>query len=278
MFNIVDGREHFYQWDINRQIQVEDSSIKEVHFCNKTDTCSLVVKVVDGVANVPNVLLQTAWDIRVYGYTGNYTKVEKRFKVVARTKPTDYVYTETEVKNYDELATQHIDDIRRLEGALGTMNRLIETNTINADDALDKANTAVQMAFTNKGTLDHVIEPNLAEHENRLNAFEIQVGDIETALDSIITIQGTLVGTITFTCKEFNGNINYTAIKDMTWEEWCNSPYNTQDKYSIDGDKVIYTFGTSIRKAVGNNSTPPKAVLPTDKIIDGTTYRCDMSL
>jgi hypothetical protein len=268
MFRIADGREHFYQWDIDRQIQVEDSSIKELHFCNKTDTCSLVVKVVDGVANVPNVLLQTAWDIRVYGYTGDYTKVEKRFKVVARTKPTDYVYTETEILNYNTLL-----------GYISTVSGRVGLAMENATQALNTANNVGHMAFTNKQTLDYVIEPNLATHEERLNAFEIQVGDIETALDSIITIQGTLVGTITFTCKELSGNINYTAIKDMTWEEWCNSPYNTQDRYYINGDKVMYAFGTPHRAVgTGTSASTYKTVLPTDKIIDGTTYRCDMAV
>lgn len=104
MFKIVDGRTEFYQWDLNRQMQVEDNTITELHFCNKTDDCSLVVEVKDGVANVPNILLQSSWDIRVYGFTGDYTKVEKRFKVVARSKPSDYIYTETELKNYDNLA------------------------------------------------------------------------------------------------------------------------------------------------------------------------------
>ena len=104
MFRIADGREHFYQWDLNRQIAVEDTAIKELHFCNRTDDCSLVVEVKDGVANVPNILLQNDWDVRVYGYTDEYTKIEKRFKVVTRSKPSDYVYTETELKNYDDLA------------------------------------------------------------------------------------------------------------------------------------------------------------------------------
>lgn len=74
MFKINDGREHFYQWDLNRKIEVKDASIKEVHFCNRTDDCSLVVEVVDGVANVPNILLQDNFRINVYGYDGEATK------------------------------------------------------------------------------------------------------------------------------------------------------------------------------------------------------------
>lgn len=101
MFKINDGREHFYQWDLNRKLEVKDASIKEVHFCNRTDDCSLVVEVVDGVANVPNILLQDNFRINVYGYDGEATKHSATFAVKARSKPADYVYTETEVKSWE---------------------------------------------------------------------------------------------------------------------------------------------------------------------------------
>lgn len=103
MFKIADGREHFYQWDLDRQVIVEDPSIVEVHFCNRTDECSLVVNVVDGLANVPNLILQQSFDIRVFGYDGKATRHDKVFKVKARTRPSDYAYVETEIKSYEYL-------------------------------------------------------------------------------------------------------------------------------------------------------------------------------
>ena len=103
MFKILNGREHFWQWDINQKLLVEDATIKEVHFCNRTENCSLVVEVKNGVADVPNILLQNAWTIRVYAFCGECTRVEEHFKVRARSKPSEYVYTETEVKNYEDL-------------------------------------------------------------------------------------------------------------------------------------------------------------------------------
>jgi hypothetical protein len=110
MFSILDGRAEFYQWDLDRKIIVEDSSIKQVHFCNKTDDCSLVVETYTEngltLANVPNILLQTAWKIRVFGYTGDFTKYEKSFKVNPRSKPADYIYTETECRTFDALLEQ----------------------------------------------------------------------------------------------------------------------------------------------------------------------------
>lgn len=110
IFKIVDGREYFYQWDTNRQIAVDDPTITEVHFCNRVDNCSLVVEVVDGVANVPNVILQYGFKLKVFGYDGEATMHEQEFEVKARTKPSDYVYTETEIKRFDDL-NKRIDEI-----------------------------------------------------------------------------------------------------------------------------------------------------------------------
>ena len=108
MFSIYDGRNSFFQWDLDRKLIVEDNTIKEVHFCNKTDTCALVVETYteDGLtlANVPNIILQNDFKIYVYGYDENYTKYQKCFEVMKRNKPADYVYTETEIKNYADLA------------------------------------------------------------------------------------------------------------------------------------------------------------------------------
>lgn len=120
MFKIYDGRDYFYQWDLDRKLIVENPDIEEVHFCNRTDECSLVCEVFeeDGkqLVNVPNILLQTDWRIRAYAYDGNSTKYEKIFTVKTRTKPADYVYTETEIKRYDDLEKR----IKALEAGGGS--------------------------------------------------------------------------------------------------------------------------------------------------------------
>lgn len=120
MFKILDGRTELFQWDINRQIIVSDASIDAVHFSNRTDNFSLVVEVKEEnglrVADIPNILLQESWDINVYGYcNGYYTKQAARIKVNPRTKPESYVYTETEVLNYNTV----MEKINRVENNIG---------------------------------------------------------------------------------------------------------------------------------------------------------------
>ena len=120
MFKILDGRDELFQWDINRQIIVSDASIDAVHFSNRTDDSALVVEVKEKnglrVADIPNILLQESWDINVYGYCdGYYTKQAARIKVNPRTKPESYVYTETEVLNYNTV----MEKINRVENNIG---------------------------------------------------------------------------------------------------------------------------------------------------------------
>ena len=166
MFRIADGREHFYQWDLDRQVIVDDPSIVEVHFCNRTDDCSLVTEVIDGKANVPNILLQSSFDLRVFGYDGKATLHDKKFKVIARTQPADYIYTETAVKSIEEILTaaeqvsitanelyEFVDEHKVVLVDKGEGN--IEVKAMNTEDG------EVLLAFYTKDQTDEKIEEAL---------------------------------------------------------------------------------------------------------------------
>ena len=123
MIKIYDGRESLYQWDLDRKVIISDPTVTEIHFCNKTSDCSLVTNVHDGIADIPNILLQTDWPINVYAYCGDcYTKEHTTFKVNRRSKPEDYVYTETEVKRWEDIAEQYE---KKLEEIYNKVNELI---------------------------------------------------------------------------------------------------------------------------------------------------------
>ena len=97
MFSIKDGRYYLYQWDLNRQLIINDPSITEVHFCNGVGNEALVVEVKDGLANVPNIITQNSFTCRVYAYNDEHTLFEQKLEIKPRCKPSDYVYTETEI-------------------------------------------------------------------------------------------------------------------------------------------------------------------------------------
>lgn len=64
------------------------------------------------VVTIPNVLLQEAKDIFIY-----QGEASERVSIIYRAKPDDYVYTETEVKDYDDLAAR-LDELQEQVDAI----------------------------------------------------------------------------------------------------------------------------------------------------------------
>ena len=92
-----------------KKLIISDTVHNEVHFANEGDDTALVLRVYeqDGkrLVDVPNILLQTDSKIVAYTYgdneTESHTHFIKKFTVKPRPKPADYVYTETEVYDYN---------------------------------------------------------------------------------------------------------------------------------------------------------------------------------
>ena len=100
MLTLNDGRKELYQWDTGRIAKVEvDCDV--VHFSNLKYGESLAVEVKSGKVAIPNKLLTSGEQIYCWAFvqdeSGAYTKKEQTFTVIKRAKPSDYVYTETEV-------------------------------------------------------------------------------------------------------------------------------------------------------------------------------------
>lgn len=114
MLIIADGRDHLYQWDVDVKLLIDDKivpAVDEVHFRSKysRNNKPIPAKVInDGKESyviVPNEILQSAYNIMAYAYccASRSTRYEQEIIVVARPKPEDYVYTETEVQSYTKL-------------------------------------------------------------------------------------------------------------------------------------------------------------------------------
>lgn len=109
MFAIANGRKALWQWDLNQQLTVA-GDCTEVHYLDKGTPSTLTVAVKDGKAAIPNILLQKAGRLVVYAYIvdaqDHHTKVCETFGIASRPKPAEYVYTETEVKTWNDLQSQ----------------------------------------------------------------------------------------------------------------------------------------------------------------------------
>ena len=106
MLTLNDGRSELWQWDTGRTLSV-DADCTQVHFSNKVFGRSVDVDVVDGVAIVPDILLQTDKELTAWAFVGTaengYTKISKVFKVNKRNKPADYVFTPPEQTSLEEI-------------------------------------------------------------------------------------------------------------------------------------------------------------------------------
>ena len=117
MIKLADGRGHLYQWDTGRQVECD---AEQVHFSNHHYGTSIDVDVQNGKATIPNQLLTSATPLKAWAWVtdsnGEYTKEEQIFAVAKRNKPSDYVYTPTEIKTWQDLQNQ-IGDLNSLTTA-----------------------------------------------------------------------------------------------------------------------------------------------------------------
>ena len=129
MIKLADGRGHLYQWDTGRQVECD---AEQVHFSNHHYGTSIDVNVQNGKATIPNQLLTSATPLKAWAWVkdsnGEYTKEEQIFIVAKRNKPSDYVYTPTEIKTWQDLQNQ-----------IGDLNNLTTAHKDNLVNALNDA-------------------------------------------------------------------------------------------------------------------------------------------
>ena len=133
MIKIVPDKEgRLTQWDLNRKVIVTGyEGGAEVHFASPGDDHgAYVVELIDGEAKIPNILLTMAGTINVYVYPADRTVFATALWVMAREKPDDYVYTETEVLDW-----------RRLDEKIGDLAKLTTTAKENLVAAINEAAT-----------------------------------------------------------------------------------------------------------------------------------------
>lgn len=195
MLKIFDGRACFYQWDTDQKLSVEYAeNACHVHFENPAGDTTYDVETytLDGrlVADVPNILLQTAGKIRawIYRCAGDECTIETTiFRVQERQKPADYVYTETEVFNYHSL----VNRLDRIEEA-GVSDEQIEKAVTKYLDE-NPINTGVNFETDETLTLENgILHVNTAEKVEQDNTLPVtsaavfaEVGNINALLETI---------------------------------------------------------------------------------------------
>lgn len=110
---LEDGRAFLYQWDTGRKLIIDEPCSK-VSFSNAMSK-PLDVEVKDGVALIPDELLQVSFPLQCWAFVGTpetgYPRKHESFQVYARPKPADYVFTPTQQLTISQL----IERIERVE-------------------------------------------------------------------------------------------------------------------------------------------------------------------
>ena len=145
MFKIADGRERLYQWDIDVKLLLDESAtdIDGARFKSRFWREALFIPVTrtetEAYVTIPNILLQQSYDIIVYAYcsTDKCTKTVDTFEVEAKPKPSDYVYTETEILDYKTLEKR----LKDLEGGglAEAVANYLEENPVEAGATVEEA-------------------------------------------------------------------------------------------------------------------------------------------
>ncbi|MBR2493496.1 MAG: hypothetical protein IKB64_08600 [Paludibacteraceae bacterium] len=170
MFFLEDGRPTLYQWDLNRRIRIDDPHVTEVHFCNGSADCALVVKTYtddtyDGklYAEIPNILLQSDLPIKAYAYVNDtYTKECQTFRVVKRNQPSDYIYEETDILYASQVLDKADDVLDEAKDVLANSQNILD----NAQSYVDAAEDAADEAKATVEGFDDYVEGHKLTLEN----------------------------------------------------------------------------------------------------------------
>lgn len=309
MFKIQDGRTCLYQWDLDRKLVIEDINCSEVHFSNRTTvnslSCKTYIENEQLVVDIPNILLQNDWEITAYAYDEFYTKYEQVYKVKKRPKPTDYVYTETEILKWETLEKKADDAIAKSQEALDGVIKANEM-AVNANKAAEEANKAIveiSDTFANalkgnkKGGIVAITDISPIEHDVAVKAASKNLFNNDTSLlkevfytiptggrDSRIGYEPLILpaGIYTFTLTNLDTSAQkyiYGVIndKDDNFVSRCNLLQNTTNFTPLtitvnEGDK-IFIYNAHADMNVANRAAEFAAVeIQLEKGTTATNY------
>lgn len=140
--SITADKTPWYQWDTGLTVTVSGGEMNECHFTNRKQGTAYVQAVINGIARVPDELLQVAAPIKAYGYVsdgaGGQTYVEQSFDVIARNIPSDYTYTKTAQKTIRDAEAARDEAVQAAKDA--------KASELAADDSAVEASKSAQSA------------------------------------------------------------------------------------------------------------------------------------
>ena len=189
MLTLNDGRSELWQWDTGRTLTV-DTDCSQVHFSNKVFGRSIDVNVADGVAIIPDVLLQTDKDLNVWAFSGTaengYTKISKTFKVNRRNKPADYVFTPPDQTSLEEIKERvsYLESMQDPGAIKNAVEDYLEKNPVEAP--VQSVNGQIGKVELTAKDVGAISQDDLANVQSTIAA-KMDSYAIKTVMDSVAT-------------------------------------------------------------------------------------------
>ena len=189
MLTLNDGRSELWQWDTGRTLTV-DNDCSQVHFSNKVFGRSIDVNVADGVAIIPDVLLQTDKDLNVWAFSGTaengYTKISKTFKVNRRNKPADYVFTPPDQTSLEEIKERvsYLESMQDPGAIKNAVEDYLEKNPVEAP--VQSVNGQIGKVELTAKDVGAISQDDLANVQSTIAA-KMDSYAIKTVMDSVAT-------------------------------------------------------------------------------------------
>ena len=189
MLTLNDGRSELWQWDTGRTLTV-DTDCSQVHFSNKVFGRSIDVNVANGVAIIPDVLLQTDKDLNVWAFSGTaengYTKISKTFKVNRRNKPADYVFTPPDQTSLEEIKERvsHLESMQDPGAIKNAVEDYLKKNPVEAP--VQSVNGQIGKVELTAKDVGAISQDDLANVQSTIAA-KMDSYTIKNVMDSVAT-------------------------------------------------------------------------------------------
>ena len=117
---LADDRRFLYQWDRNQKLCIT-GDVTQIHFLRDGDT-ALPVDVVNGYADIPPQLLQSAGSLVCWAWDGDRTRIARSWRIEERQRPDDYVYTPEEVATWSDMVERADAALKQAKSASAAAN------------------------------------------------------------------------------------------------------------------------------------------------------------
>lgn len=251
MLEILNGREYFFQWDTNQKLIIEDNEVVVVQYDNGTgDALVCPVYEYEGqrVADVPNIMLQMPIVIKAYAACEDCVRYARAYKVEQRSRPDDYIYTETETLKYTKLLSMLEEkeaalreDINTFTAEAAATDELLfeklEAETQQLESEIESNAAAIETLNT---SVDYIRNTELVNHNGRITYLQNTATNHDRRITKLEENGGTGGGNgcecreLVITLEYISGNVKPTfSIPEL---ELLAMPIEELKKYNI---KVI---------------------------------------